>query len=61
MIFCVSEAASSRILDTIRDTMGLQHVRMIVTGAAPMAAYLTEFLRTVIGCPVCQGYGTYQF
>lgn len=46
-----------KVFIPMRTMMGLQHVRVIVSGAAPMAAYLAEFLRIVIGAPVCQGYG----
>jgi long-chain acyl-CoA synthetase len=34
-----------KVFIPIRTLMGLQNVRVIVSGAAPMAAYLAEFLR----------------
>jgi long-chain acyl-CoA synthetase len=40
-----------------RDKLGLDQVRYIITGAAPCPAYLMEFLRILINCPVIQGYG----
>jgi long-chain acyl-CoA synthetase len=46
-----------KVFIPMRTMMGLQNVRAIVSGAAPMAAYLSEFLRIVVGAPVCQGYG----
>eukprot|EP00455_Lapot_gusevi_P014705 TRINITY_DN1737_c0_g1_i1.p1 TRINITY_DN1737_c0_g1~~TRINITY_DN1737_c0_g1_i1.p1 ORF type:complete len:750 (-),score=302.75 TRINITY_DN1737_c0_g1_i1:346-2514(-) len=50
-------AADNRVFIPMRTMMGLEQVRVVVTGAAPMAPYLMEFLKIVIGCDVCQGYG----
>ena len=51
------EAYSSTVLNSIRDKIGLSRVRLIISGAAPLPPYLAEFLRVLIGAPVCQGYG----
>lgn len=41
----------------VKDKLGLDQVKYIITGAAPCPPYLMEFLRILIGCPVIQGYG----
>ena len=33
------------------------HVRLIVTGGAPLANHVEEFLKVCFCCPVVQGYG----
>jgi len=33
------------------------HVRFIVTGGAPLANHVEEFLKVCFCCPVVQGYG----
>ena len=59
---CIRQGTRDEGWDTtvfipMRTQMGLNNVRVTVSGAAPMAAYLAEFLRIVVGAPVCQGYG----
>jgi len=33
------------------------HVRLIISGAAPLSPTVQEFIRVCFGCPVVQGYG----
>ena len=47
----------AKVFAPLRTRMGLGSVRVIVTGAAPMAPYLAEFLKVVSGVPVLEGYG----
>jgi len=37
--------------------MGLNKVKISITGAAPMPGYLMEFIKLVTGAPMVQGYG----
>lgn len=47
----------AKVFAPLRTRMGLGSVRVIITGAAPMAPYLAEFLKVVSGVPVLEGYG----
>lgn len=47
----------TKVFKPLRTRMGLGSARVIVTGAAPMAPYLAEFLKIVSGVPVLEGYG----
>jgi len=38
-------------------SMGLNRVKICITGAAPMPGYLAEFMRIVTNAPMVQGYG----
>eukprot|EP00029_Vermamoeba_vermiformis_P011063 TRINITY_DN598_c0_g1_i1.p1 TRINITY_DN598_c0_g1~~TRINITY_DN598_c0_g1_i1.p1 ORF type:complete len:659 (+),score=220.18 TRINITY_DN598_c0_g1_i1:19-1995(+) len=44
------------VFDKVRQLTG-GRVRIIVSGAAPLAADVSDFLRAVFSCPVVQGYG----
>jgi len=46
-----------KVFAPLRQRMGLEKVRVIVSGAAPTAPYLSEFLKVVSGVPVLEGYG----
>lgn len=38
--------------------MGLGgHVRLVLSGAAPLSSHVEEFLRVIMCAPVVQGYG----
>ena len=37
--------------------MGLDRVRLMITGSAPLSAHVMEFLRIVFCCQVSEGYG----
>jgi long-chain acyl-CoA synthetase len=47
----------AKVFKALRERMGLDNVRVIVTGAAPMPPYLAEFLKVVTAKPVLEGYG----
>lgn len=51
------ESADKKVWEPLRARLGLKDVRTCVTGAAPMPAYLSEFLKIALGCCVQQGYG----
>jgi long-chain acyl-CoA synthetase len=50
-------AADTRIFIPLRNRVGLENCRFILTGAAPCPPYLLEFLKVAIGATVFQGYG----
>lgn len=45
------------VFSKIKERVGLDKVRLIVTGSAPIADHVLDFLRIVFGCPVIEGYG----
>lgn len=49
--------ADNKLWIPLRERLGLKDVRICVTGAAPMPAYLSEFLKVALGSVVLQGYG----
>jgi len=53
----LSEFYDTRIFKAIRDRVGLDRVRCIITGAAPCPPYLCEFLKVLSNAFVVQGYG----
>ena len=42
---------------SLRDKLGLNDCKVVITGAAPCPPYLMEFLKVAIGCDIIQGYG----
>lgn len=45
------------IFNGIRARVGLDRCRMMLTGSAPIAGHVLDFLRIVFCCPVHEGYG----
>jgi long-chain acyl-CoA synthetase len=45
------------VFSKIKARIGLDRCRLMVTGSAPLAAHVMEFLRCAFGCPVVEGYG----
>eukprot|EP01006_Ploeotia_vitrea_P010984 TRINITY_DN29173_c0_g1_i1.p1 TRINITY_DN29173_c0_g1~~TRINITY_DN29173_c0_g1_i1.p1 ORF type:complete len:732 (-),score=118.86 TRINITY_DN29173_c0_g1_i1:1944-4106(-) len=45
------------VFNKIAATVGLDRCRAIVTGSAPIASHVLEFLRITFKCPVMEGYG----
>jgi len=45
------------IFKKIAEKVGLDRVRLIVTGSAPIADNVLDFIRIVFCCPVLEGYG----
>jgi len=45
------------IFSKIKQRVGLDRIRMMVTGSAPIADHVLDFLRIVFGCAVIEGYG----
>ncbi|CAN0455922.1 unnamed protein product, partial [Phaeothamnion confervicola] len=37
--------------------LGLDRLRFMVTGSAPIAGHVLSFTRILLGCPVLEGYG----
>jgi len=54
----VDAGYDKKVFAKLRAKMGLENVRVLVTGAAPIAPYLAEFLKVVSGGrAVLEGYG----
>jgi long-chain acyl-CoA synthetase len=49
--------ADKKVFIPLREKVGLDQCRVILTGAAPCPPYLLEFLKVAIGSDVLQGYG----
>lgn len=45
------------VFNGIKARLGLDRVRLFVTGSAPLAAHVKEFIRIVFGAPMIEGYG----
>mmetsp|Transcript_91175 Transcript_91175/g.263040 ORF Transcript_91175/g.263040 Transcript_91175/m.263040 type:complete len:682 (-) Transcript_91175:249-2294(-) len=45
------------VFSKIKERVGLNRVRLIITGSAPIADHVLDFLRIVFCCPVLEGYG----
>lgn len=45
------------LFNKIKAKVGLDRVRMMITGSAPIANHVMAFLRCVFGCEVIEGYG----
>jgi long-chain acyl-CoA synthetase len=45
------------VFKKVTKKMGLDRCRMVITGSAPIAAHVMDFLRAVIGADVVEGYG----
>jgi long-chain acyl-CoA synthetase len=54
----VDEGNDAKVFAPIRAKLGLDRVRLIVSGAAPCPPYVMEFLRVICkGAEILQGYG----
>ncbi len=47
----------SLVFDAVKQRLGLDRCRMFVTGSAPIADHVMQFLRAVFSMPVLEGYG----
>ena len=45
------------VFNGLKAKLGLDRVRMMVTGSAPIAPHVMDFLRAAFGVPVLEGYG----
>lgn len=45
------------VFSKIKQKVGLDRCRMIITGSAPIANHVLDFLRIIFACPVLEGYG----
>eukprot|EP01006_Ploeotia_vitrea_P030525 TRINITY_DN62918_c0_g1_i1.p1 TRINITY_DN62918_c0_g1~~TRINITY_DN62918_c0_g1_i1.p1 ORF type:complete len:686 (+),score=60.63 TRINITY_DN62918_c0_g1_i1:23-2059(+) len=45
------------VFTPLKTKLGLNRVREIITGSAPIAPHVMDFLRVVFGCNVIEGYG----
>ena len=41
----------------VKKTIGLDRVRYLITGSAPISDHVVQFLRVVFGVPILEGYG----
>jgi len=46
-----------KVFSIIKTQLGLDRVRIMVTGSAPIASHVLDLLRAVFGCSVLEGYG----
>ena len=55
---CLSHSLWDRLVfKGVRARVGLDRVRLMITGSAPIAPHVMEFLRVAFGAHVCEGYG----
>eukprot|EP01129_Flabellula_baltica_P013051 TRINITY_DN5997_c0_g1_i1.p1 TRINITY_DN5997_c0_g1~~TRINITY_DN5997_c0_g1_i1.p1 ORF type:complete len:730 (-),score=161.57 TRINITY_DN5997_c0_g1_i1:36-2204(-) len=45
------------VLDKIRTGLGIQNIRYMITGSAPISSDVHDFSRSLFGCNIMQGYG----
>jgi len=45
------------VFSAVKKKVGLDRIRLIVTGSAPIGDSVLNFLRAAFGCPVVEGYG----
>jgi len=45
------------VFNAVKKKVGLDRVKCMITGSAPIAGEVLSFLRVVFGCPVLEGYG----
>ncbi len=45
------------VFGPLKKRLGFNNIRGIVTGSAPIAGHVLDFLRAAFGCPVLEGYG----
>ncbi|KDO34847.1 hypothetical protein SPRG_00908 [Saprolegnia parasitica CBS 223.65] len=45
------------IFEKIRAKLGLDRVRFVITGSAPLSSDVASFYRVLLDCPVVEGYG----
>ncbi len=45
------------VFGPIKVRVGLDRVRFLISGSAPLAPHVAEFLRIVFACPFLEGYG----
>ncbi|CAM9104467.1 unnamed protein product [Ascophyllum nodosum] len=45
------------VFGKIKEAIGLDRVRVMLTGAAPVATHVITFMRIVVGSPLLEGYG----
>ena len=45
------------VFSKIRKMLGFENLRMMITGAAPIAPHVLNFMRVMLACPVVEGYG----
>jgi len=45
------------VFSKIKERVGLNRIKVMITGSAPIADHVLDFLRIVFCCPVLEGYG----
>lgn len=60
LVYACIHIGTDEVVTHCQVKMGLGgNVRLIISGAAPLATHVEEFLRVVTCAPVVQGYGNY--
>ena len=55
---CITHSLWDRLVfGAVAQRVGLDRVRVMITGSAPIAPHVMEFLRVAFGAHVCEGYG----